>query len=57
MIKIRLTFIDNKSGNEELNKSIDDIRKHFNVICISRKYIGRNGSKYANIYMDVEVKQ
>lgn len=57
MIKIRLTFIDNKSGNEELNKSIDDIRKHFNIICISRKYIGRNGSKYANIYMDVEVKR
>lgn len=56
MIKMRLTFVDSEDGNKELNKALEDIKKSFNVIDTSKVYSGRNGSKYSNVYLDVEVK-
>lgn len=57
MIKMRLTFVDNKAGNEELKEAIQEIKQSFEVLNISRVYKGRNGSQYSNIYLDVEVRK
>lgn len=56
MLKIRITFIDNKKGNEELKEAITSIKKDFDVINKSRIYKGRNNSQYSSIYIDVESK-
>lgn len=54
MIKIRLTFIDNEEGNKELEEVIETINNNYEILNKSRIYKGRNGSKYSNIYIDIE---
>ncbi|MDC4245554.1 hypothetical protein [Clostridium perfringens] len=56
MLKLRITFVDNEKGNEELNKALSKITNDFEVINKSDIYKGRAGSKYSNIYLDVENK-
>lgn len=52
MIKLRITY----SIETEKDAAIKEIEKNFNVLNISRVYPGRNGSKFSNIYIDVELK-
>ena len=54
MIKCRLTFVDNTKGQKELEETIDKLKENFDVINTSRIYKGRNGSRYSNIYLDIE---
>lgn len=57
MIKMRLTFVDTKEGNKELNKALEEVKKSFDILNTSKVYKGRYGSQYSNIYLDVEVKK
>lgn len=57
MIKARLTFIDDKEGQEELKEMIQNIKENYNVISESRIYKGRKGSQYSNIYLDINKKK
>ena len=52
MIKIRLTYSNNKEKEITLNK----IKESFNVLNISKEYKGRGNSQYSNIYIDIENK-
>ena len=53
---MRLTFIDTKEGNVELDNALNKISKGFTVIQTSKIYKGRGTSKYSNIYLEVDNK-
>lgn len=57
MLKIRITFVDTNEGHEEKDKVIKKLNDEYVVINESKVYKGRNGSKYNNIYLDVEVRK
>jgi len=57
MIKVRLTFIEDKDGQEDLRKMIQDLKENYIVLNESRVYKGRNGSRYSNIYLDIDKKK
>lgn len=57
MLKIRITFVDNDKGRDELNDTLDKIKNDFNVLNTSRVYKGRGSSLYSNVYVDLEVKR
>lgn len=56
MIKIRATFIDTNEGSKELEKAIKNIEKNFYILNKSKVYKGRNGSRYNNVYIDIQEK-
>lgn len=56
MLKIRLTFVDDKEGITSLGRFVSELEDSFVIISKSRVYKGRGGSKYSNIYFDVEFK-
>ncbi|WP_302640390.1 hypothetical protein [uncultured Clostridium sp.] len=56
MLKLRITFVDDKNGNKELAEVKEIINKNFEIINISKVYKGRNNSKYSNVYIDVSGK-
>lgn len=56
MIKIRATFIDTNEGNKELKKVIKNIEENFYILNKSKVYKGRNGSRYNNVYIDIQEK-
>lgn len=56
MLKLRITFVDDKNGNKELEEAKEIINKNFEIINISKVYKGRNNSKYSNVYVDVSGK-
>lgn len=56
MLKIRITFVENKNGIEELEQAKKILKKEFNVIQESKIYKGRGESQFSNIYYDVESK-
>lgn len=56
MLKLRITFVDDKNGNKELEEDKEIINKNFEIINISKVYKGRNNSKYSNVYVDVSGK-
>ena len=56
MIKVRVTFVESESGYKELEESIDALEKQFEILNKSRIYKGRNGSKFNNVYLDLEKK-
>lgn len=56
MIKVRLTYTNDKEGIQEKEMMIKEIEKEFNVLSISKEYLGRGNSIYNNIYLDVKVK-
>ena len=56
MLKLRITFVDDKNGNKELAEVKEIINKIFVIINISKVYKGRNNSKYSNVYIDVSGK-
>lgn len=53
MLKLRITFSD----PAELEEAIKNIEHSFLILNKSKIYKGRNGSIYANIYLDVENKK
>lgn len=54
MLKIRITFIDSPEGNKEVLEAINNLKDKYAIINQSRVYKGRGGSKYNNIYLDIE---
>lgn len=56
MIKMRLTFVNNDKGIDELNEAIEKIKNDFEILDISKVYEGRGASKFANVYIDLENK-
>ena len=56
MLKLRITFVDDKNGNKELAEAKEIINKNFEIINISKIYKGRNNSNYSNVYIDVSGK-
>ena len=52
MIKIRLTYADDK----EKNIAIKKIKDNFEVLNISREYKCRGNSQYSNVYIDVDIE-
>ena len=56
MLKLRITFVDDKNGNKELAEAKEIINKNFEIINISKIYKGRNNCKYSNVYIDVSGK-
>lgn len=58
MLKVRVTFVDNEKGNEELQDFLELLseNKRFEVIQESKVYKGRGNSQYSNIYVDVDYK-
>ena len=52
MIKIRLTYADDK----EKNIAIKKIKDNFEVLNISREYKGRGNSQCSNVYIDVDIE-
>lgn len=56
MLKVRITFVDDKKGNEELKNTLYKLEQEFDIISKSKIYKGRGTSKYSNIYLDLEQK-
>lgn len=56
MIKLRLTFVDDEKGNEEVKSTIEELKKSFRIINESKAYKGRGNSLYSNIYLDIDKK-
>lgn len=58
MLKLRVTFADDETGNEELEKFKSHIQKNYKILNISKVYKGRGGRSakniYSNVYMDIE---
>ena len=54
MLKLRITFDKNNPG--ELNEAIEKLKENFDVIQVSKVYEGRGGSRYNNIYIDINNK-
>ena len=52
MLKLRITYCN----ETEKDEAIKEIEKNFNILNISRPYPGRNGSKFSNVYIDIELK-
>lgn len=58
MLKVRVTFVDNKKGNEQLEEFLEMLieNKKFETISESKIYKGRGSSQYSNIYVDIDYK-
>lgn len=58
MLKVRVTFVDNEKGNEQLQDFLElfSENKRFEVIQESKIYKGRGTSQYSNIYVDIDYK-
>lgn len=54
MVKVRLTYV---ADSDEEKAVLDVLKEQFEVINVSREYKGRGGSKYNNIYVDLETKE
>lgn len=54
MLKLRVTFVDNNKGNDELENLLLVLHREFEVLNQSNIYKGRGGSQYSNIYIDID---
>lgn len=54
MVKVRLTYV---ADSDEEKAVLDVLKEQFNVVNVSKEYAGRGGSKYNNIYIDLEPKK
>ena len=57
-MKLRITFVDNNKGRNELEEFIEFLKEKdiYEFINKSKIYKGRGESKYSNIYIDLEKK-
>ncbi|MBS6601164.1 MAG: hypothetical protein ACLR02_02365 [Clostridium sp.] len=53
MLKIRLRYVDDEKGKEELEIALKKIEKEFDIISKSKSYPDSRGSKYSRIYLDL----
>lgn len=56
MLKVRITFVDDKKGKEELEDLIENIEDEMDIVSKSQIYKGRGESKFSSIYLDVQRK-
>ena len=56
MLKIRLRYVDDAKGKEELDMALKKIEKEFDIISKSKSYPDSRGSKYLRIYLDLRNK-
>lgn len=56
MLKVRITFTDTEKGQEELAQLTKLLDNNCEILNNSRVYKGRNGSKFSNKYIDLEIK-
>lgn len=54
MLKIRINFVDDEKGNQELLKLVSDISSTHTILQQSGIYKGRGKSIYSSVYLDVE---
>lgn len=54
MLKVRVTFVDNPEGREELKNIEKNLNKDYEIISKSKVYKGRGETQYSNIYFDIE---
>lgn len=54
MLKIRITFVDDEKGKQELLKFVSDISSTHTILQQTNIYPGRGKSIYSNVYLDVE---
>lgn len=57
MLKVRVTFVDDKDGQEELDEAKQIFKDNYRILNESRIYKGRNKSKYSNVYLDIEKRK
>lgn len=57
MVKMRLTFVDDVEGITALGKFVAELETMFVIVSKSRIYKGRGGSKYSNIYFDMDFRK
>lgn len=53
-VKVRLTYV---TGSEDEQQVLDVLAQNFDILKVSKEYPGRDGSKYSNIYVDVEIEK
>ena len=57
MLKLRITFVKDEEGREELENMISDLEKNnYEILHQSKVYHGRGNSKYSNVYLEVKKK-
>lgn len=56
MLKVRITFTDDKGGYKELEDIKTTLKDKFDVLSESKVYPGRGASKFSNVYLDVRSK-
>jgi hypothetical protein len=57
MLKVRVTFVDDKDGQEELDEAKQIFKDNYRILNESRIYKGRNKSKYSNVYLEIEKRK
>ena len=54
MLKVRVTFVDNEEGREELKNIEKNLNKDYEIINKSKIYKSRGETQYSNVYFDIE---
>lgn len=54
MLKVRVTFVDNEEGREELKNIEKNLNKDYEIISKSKIYKSREETQYSNVYFDIE---
>ncbi|NRT77662.1 hypothetical protein [Clostridium beijerinckii] len=57
MLKIRVTFVDDRDGQVELEEAKQIFKDNYRILNESRIYKGRNKSKYSNVYLEIEKRK
>ena len=56
MLKVRITFTDDREGYRELEDIKTTLKDNFDILSESKVYPGRGTSKFSNVYIDVRSK-
>lgn len=54
MLKMRITFVNDKKGAEEYSDALNIIKSNFKVLNISTPHKCRGENLYYNVYLDLE---
>ena len=57
MLKMRITFVNDKKGAEEYSDALNIIKSNFKVINISTPHKCRGENLYYNVYLDLDSKK
>ena len=53
MLKLRITFPDNSTGNKELEELLELLKENTGILNESNIYKSRGNTKYNNVYIDL----